>query len=237
MEPHGRVEPDGPTSVVYIPPDGASRTYGSVELAYEALRDVDVEFSGSLVEREGKRGLGITFPSGRDGFRTVWFARNDVLNLKRLLDDYRGSLACAEDYRRAGDSDFLTAFEYVDTHPAFWIHREADSRRGRWYWETSGHMNRVHLGVWRGDDGVRFDLETGAHTPDMTEHFYDPYLDAVGATFEAAVLELARNVSVRFHDDGSETGEKPSNPQADELIAIIKGRTGDRDQTEGSGSR
>lgn len=45
----------------------------------------------------------------------------------------------------------------------------------------------------------------------MTERFHDPYLDAVGAAFEAGVLELVRNVSVSFHDDGSETGEKPSN--------------------------
>lgn len=67
-------------------------------------------------------------------------------------------------------------------------------------------MNRVELSAWRGDDGAtEIGLETGSHTPEMTDHFHDPGLDVTAPTFEKAVLELARQVAITFSDDGSRT--------------------------------
>lgn len=222
---HGRVEPDGPTAVVYISPDGESTTYESVAVAKRSLSNVDLEFSQTLIEREGSRGRMITFPIGSRGHHEIWLARNDSINLELLRSDYRESLARAEEYHSSGGGDFLTAFAYLDTHPAFWIRYE----RHAWHWQTSGHMNRLYLAAWRaGDGGVRIGLETGSHTPEMTEHFHDPYLDALGETYEAAVLQLAANVSVACRDDGTDTGERPSNPDANDLVETIRSRTSDR---------
>ncbi|HET7326907.1 MAG TPA: hypothetical protein VFJ14_06420 [Nocardioidaceae bacterium] len=206
VKPHGRVDTAGPSAVLYVAPDASTSIYPDIVSAYEALRDVDLEFSPELVRREGARAGMITFPSEREGSLTAWMPRNDARDRARLEDEYGESLAWATRYRREGGANFLSAFRYIDTHPAFWIRRSgAASERSRWVWETSGHMNRVDLG----------------------EHFHDPYLDAAGRTFEEAVLMLARNVSLSFNDDGTGTGAKPPNAWADEWIGTIKARIDD----------
>ena len=54
---------------------------------------------------------------------------------------------CPERPPEGGDSDFLAAYRFIDTHPAFWVRRASDSNRAVWLWETNGHMNRVDLSV------------------------------------------------------------------------------------------
>ncbi len=232
VKPHGSADAAGRFGVVYTAPDGRTTAFPDVVSAYESLREVGLEFGEELVRREGARTGMITFPSERQGFLTAWIPHNDTRDLARLVADYRESLEWSKRYRQDGGDDFLSAFRYVDTHPAFWVRRGGGvGERARWFWETSGHMNRVDLIVTSGEDdsepegrSVLIELETGMHTLDMTEHFHDPYLDATGPTFEDAVLMLARNVALSFNDDGTETGSRPSNPWADEWIATIKAR-------------
>jgi hypothetical protein len=57
VKPHGRVTAAGPSAVLYTAPDGSASTYPDVVSAYEALRDVDLEFSEELVSREGPSGV------------------------------------------------------------------------------------------------------------------------------------------------------------------------------------
>lgn len=235
VRPHGRAEADGDSAVVYVAPDGQRTSFEDVPAAFRALRETDLEFSDELAAREGARGRMISFPSGRAGFRTAWLASNDALHLAQLGQQYRDSLAWAADYHGGGTDDFLAAFRYIDTHPAFWIRRKGDSEHARWFWETAGHMNRVYVSAEPDDEvGVVVELETGMHTPDMTEHYHDFYLDADGRTFEEAVVALARNVAVSFRDDGTETGSKPPNPWADELIATVTERMRDIPADEGA---
>lgn len=223
VKPHGRVDPDGPSAVVYRAPDGRTTSFDNVQSAYDALWQLDLELGDALLEREDALvGRMITFPSERNGYVTSWMTHNDALHVERLESDYRESLAFAEAYR-SERSDFLAAYRYVDTHPAFWFRRGGPES---WFWETSGHVNRVQLMVWPDDDGLPVVyLDTGSHTPDMAEHYYDPYLHGDGRTFEEAVVMLASNVAIKFNDDGSETGQKPPNPYADDLMATLKERT------------
>ena len=226
VKPHGRVDASGPSAVVYVAPDGLTTTFDNVKSAYEALFEIDLEFGETLLEREDALVGMLMFPSEREGFVTSWMAHSNTACLETLEEDYRESLACAEAYRGDGGSDFLTAYRYVDTHPAFWVRWGGDGGRAPWFWETGGHMNRVDLSVSPDEDGVAVVyLETGMHTPDMAEHYEDPYLGAAGRTFEDAVIMLARHVAVMFNDDGTETGDKPPNPQADELLATLDERT------------
>lgn len=231
VRPHGLVDVAGPRAVVYVAPDGGTTTFPDVETAYESLRGVDLEFSEELVRREDSVPGLITFPSDREGLLTAWIAHNDTQDRTNLEEAFRESLEYAATYRRDGGSVFVSAFRYVDTHPAFWVRTAAvdGAEPASWSWETDGHMNRVHLEVTTGGDGsgagdraVLIELETGMHTPDLTDHYDDPYLGAAGRTFEDAVIMLARNVALTFNDDGTETGSRPPNPWADQLLADLQ---------------
>lgn len=118
------MEPDGPVAVIYHPSGAApAERYKSVQVAYEALRDVDLEFSVDLLEREDERSFpgALTFSEGEGESHTMWFARNDAHSLRQLESGYREALKRAEAYRQSGGTDFLTAYSFIDGHPAFWI--------------------------------------------------------------------------------------------------------------------
>jgi len=237
------VDGEGGAEFWGVAPDGGRRLLGTtLEDAYDAAGDVDVLFSDLVCERYGDRGSDGRFamfsvPS-RDGYHRLLFSHTDAHRVAALADAW--SQFRERDAQWRADPSFLTAFGWIDAHPAFWIRLcrsepgDPDWRdSGFWRWETGDHMQRVDIRPRVVDGGaVVIDLETGGHVdedqrwdPETREsyvvegvyrtHYHDPRLDVSAPTFEEAVCRLAEVIDAVFDLDGSER------PTAPEPVSIL----------------
>jgi hypothetical protein len=116
--------------------------------------------------------------------------------------DYRNWVSELSFEYNANPDNFVTAHHWLSRHPAFWTKKGEDAFAN---WETNGGMDEVSVKVWWDEDenAPLVLLETGAHvTPEYTYCRRDDKLSSYAATYEAAVIELARKVNELYDMDG-----------------------------------
>lgn len=96
-------------------------------------------------------------------------------------------------------SDFWASFYFARNHPAFW-----SVDRGYWNFQREFTLEPASR---KGDpdDKVWWCIESGGHVlPDCESFYHDTRVDAYGYSAEYVYIDLAKNVSEVFHDDGTE---------------------------------
>lgn len=152
-----------------------------------------------------KFGIGL---EEEDGMVRLVIGMNDEKRRKILSEGYSDFLEAAQNYEE--DPNFVTAWNFIDRHPAFWTAHDIDAFP--FSWNQSGHMSHVRIDVYNDDDGApRVLIETGGHVEKADSankaysmHYGDWRLDVVGETYEDAVLQLAKRVALAFNPDGSD---------------------------------
>lgn len=188
--------PDGDDAYILVH-DGEI-VYGSSDIydVYEHAKEYNFEFTAAAIEASGSEEtwLGVHLPRD-DGMITLMLAINDVERWDMLQNDYHQAVENIETFR--ADNNAASAFDMLDTHPAFWTRRAAEPT---WDWQTNGHMQDI----WFAPTGGGWTMEAGGHTDDFTSKFHDLRLDVYGNTFNDALIELAQKVDKFFNVDGTE---------------------------------
>lgn len=188
-----------------IQPDGSSRVFDSLEEAYRASREIDLDLkvAETVAKREGKEdSFLLRFVSDIDGYSTLVLSYTDQDRLNALKRGYADFLENAQNYAAAPEN-FVNAWRFIDTHPAFWT--AYDLKNKPLYWVQEGHTNRLRLSVYRQDSVALVELETGSHVaPEYTEHYGDWRLEVAAESYELAIIELARRVALVHNLDGTD---------------------------------
>lgn len=196
-----------------IQPDGSTEVFETLEEAYNASREKgpDLNIAPEVAKREGAEDTPfLSFPSKDKRFHTMVFGYTDQERWDSLKRGYAEFLKIAEAYS-ANPEDFVTAWNFVDRHPAFWV--ATDLKEHPFYWEQEGHTNKLRLSVYRNEGRTQIELETGSHVPPKYDaHYGDWRLEVAGATYEEAIIELAKRVALTHNLDGTD------NPLADEIF-------------------
>lgn len=188
-----------------IQPDGSAQVFDTLEEAYNASRenDLDLNIAPAVAEREGEKDtFFLSFPSERDGFRTMVMGYTDQDRLDSLKRGYGDFLENAKRYAEAPE-DFVKAWRFLDTHPAFWT--AMDLQEKPFYLAQEGHANKLRLSVYRDNGETVVELETGSHVPpEYATHYGDWRLEITASTYELAVVELAKRVALTHNLDGTD---------------------------------
>lgn len=163
---------------------------------YSMASDYNFEFTPAAIEASGSEEtwLGLHLP-GDNGRMTVMLALNDSERWDMLQNDYYQAVDNVYAFRE--NPIIETAYDMLDTHPAFWTRRTAEPT---WNWENDGHVQ----GFWFAPSGDGWMMEAGGHTEDMTDKYHDLRLDVYEKTFEDCLLALAHKVDKFFNVDGTE---------------------------------
>jgi len=141
-------------------------------------------------------------PDDRGNSRLL-FSSPDKQKIEDLEEVYENFLNLAEKYYN-NKNDFMTAYDFVDTHPAFWVKLLKDKEK-TFLWETESHCIKIWSMPIKNDDNMFWALETGMHIdPDYVEHYHDWRIDASGSTIEEAYINLAANIDKYYNLDGTE---------------------------------
>lgn len=188
-----------------IQPDGSAQVFETLEEAYNASRenDLDLNIAPEVAEHEGEEdAFFLTFPSEDKRFQTLVMGYTDqdrIDNLKRSYEDF---LERAEAYAKDPE-DFVKAWAFVDTHPAFWTAPDLENKP--FFWVQDGHSSHLRLSVHRHEGKVAVELETGSHVPpEYNSHYGDWRLEVFADTYELAVIELAKRVALSHNLDGTD---------------------------------
>lgn len=132
--------------------------------------------------------------------------------------------------------DFVKAWRFIDSHPAFWTAHDLDEHP--WYWETEGYGSKIRQYIYASKDGGPVvQLEAGGHVPHAThpegkrysEHYGDWRLEVRARSFEDAILELAFRVSRAFDAQGNSLDESEFPYDAPEWIKELRERISEDD--------
>jgi hypothetical protein len=194
--------PEGPSPfVVYVKDDQGvpfndGQPFLNLSSAYDAIKEVkgDCVFSGDLDVAKIKRAGGMVMENNR-----LLLSITDEEKIGLVKHDYLTWLFLTEEYRK-NPNDFLHAFRWVRSHPAFWSRSTPESH----YWETN--YSDFWFEVSRSETGeLVYMLEAGsAVEPERTSHYHDLRLDVYAPSFEEAYIKLASLVDKFFNIDGSE---------------------------------
>jgi len=181
--------------------------YTDIVKAYDYVGNIlkgDVVFSGDLKAITGSdRNSLVTVPTkdtnGRE-FHRLLLSHTDDDEIYLAKSSYLYWLESTLAYE-ANPNDFMTAWYWVDSHPAFWSRYKEGSND----WSMNNNSN-VWVGVTAKDTGETvIMLETGAAIePARTSHYHDLRLDVYAPTYEEAFVKLAALVHKFFDIDGSE---------------------------------
>jgi hypothetical protein len=145
------------------------------------------------------RGM-VTVPSTGKNVRALLTSPHDTKVWLAVTHYYR-FLKLTVEYEK-NPNDFVTAYNWVDYHPAFWTRYTADSN----HWNIANN-SKVWVGVGVHEDSRKpyIMLEHGAAVPDeRTSTYHDLRLDVYEDTYEEAFIALAAKVHKFFDVDGSE---------------------------------
>lgn len=179
---------------------------------YNRNRDKDAGFEfkldASVDGHGGKLIHGFFSEDFEDGKKTARFApmSNDLVSLTLLKSSYKAFLDLNEEYL-ANPNDWVTAYNWLSQHPAFWTRRDVEST---FHWVTDNGLGSAWTRVGRNNEGKTVIMfEHGAHTtPDYTQHYHDVWMDCYEETFEQTYVKFAELVNKFFHTDGTERPER-----------------------------
>lgn len=173
----------------------------------------------------------LSYPSEREGYVGMLLAYSDEKRRENLERAYADFLEAKQLYEW-DPKDFVKAWRFIDSHPAFWTAYDIDEHP--WHWETEGYGSKLRQYVYSSQkDGLPVvNLEAGGHVPHSTsprgkaysEHYGDWRLEVRARSFEEAILELAFRVSKAFDDQGNSLDEEEFPYEAPEWIKELSER-------------
>lgn len=151
-----------------------------------------------------------------EGYAISWTDEN---SLWLLQEAYASWLNFYREWQENKD-DFLSAYYFIDQHPAFWTRLKHEKT---FQWHTADGRPDTIIPC-RDDTGqVCISLETGGHVePAYTEHYHDYRLDVTEPTFEEAIVALAKRVDEIFDETGCERPEAPEYPPPAYLVEALE---------------
>lgn len=189
--------------------DPVGGTFGDIEKAYDYVTNTlkgDPEFRGDIphidpnaFEDSDGRYTMLSVPTERKSFSRALISSTKEDSEWLDKHDYYRFLKKTVKYE-TNPNDFITAFYWLNAHPAFWWR----SREDQTYWIKEGN-SKITVDIDKDDNGqVWVMLEHGsAVEPARTQHYHDLRLDIYAHTYEQAIIELAAKVHKFFHVDGS----------------------------------
>lgn len=203
-------------------PENDKAEFQTLEEAFDHMQNVfksETTFNENLPEYEEAMGMFFTSKKVINNSVRALLSITDTERKATLEETFKSFLNLASKYENNPD-EFMTAYYFVDSHPAFWTRNKNEKT---WYWNTSGHCNRMHVSPFKDhDDNMFWEIETGSHVePKYKEHYHSPKLDSYGSTIEEAYLELASLVFKFYNNDGTAREEVPV-PLKDWEIDLIK---------------
>lgn len=191
--------------------EGANETFDTIEEAYDYITNIlktEVTFDESLPEKNDKdialhNTMLFIKSKEEQNFSRALMSHTDEEKIESLEESYVEFLKIAEKYENNRE-DFMTCYEFVDSHPAFW---HKISTKEKFYWETYGYCQKIWSYPMSNEDNNTFywSLEAGMHVePEYVEHYHDWRIDSSGETIEKAYIKLAKNVYKYYNLDGTE---------------------------------
>ena len=242
IQPHvlSTVEADGERLLRVIAPDGEFTDFQKLAEVDRARHSGgwDLTIEDDVYEHfsEGRRHGMLTYPSERDGYVGMLMAYSDGKRRASLERAYAEFLEAKQLYEW-DPKDFVKAWQFIDSHPAFWTAYDLDEHP--WYWETQGYCSKLrqHVSTSSRDGLPVVSLEAGGHVPEATsskgkaysEHYGDWRLEVRARSFEEAILELAFRVSRAFDAQGNSLSEDEFPYEAPEWINELRERIADGD--------
>lgn len=242
IQPHvlSTVEEDGKRILRVTAPDGEFTDFQKLAEVDRARHSGgwDLTIEDDVYEHfsEGRRHGMLTYPSERDGYVGMLMAHSDGKRRASLERAYAEFLEAKQLYEW-DPKDFVKAWQFIDSHPAFWT--AYDLEEHPWYWETQGYCSKLRQYVSASSrDGLPVvSLEAGGHVPEATspkgkaysEHYGDWRLEVRARSFEEAILELAFRVSRAFDAQGNSLSEDEFPYEAPEWINELRERIADGD--------
>lgn len=205
-------------------PDGSYTTYsdfGDLSKA-KAKNGVDVLFDESMKTEFKDNFIGdmLLFPLSNGNSGAI-LAYSDENRQASLENAYQLFLKAEREYRN-DPRNFVKAWNFIDTHPAFWTC--SNLKANPWQWQTEGYCSKLIQYVSNENGKPVISLSGGGHVPvathgtqePYTEHYGDWRLEVYSETFETAIIELAFRVSKSFTNEGESLSEEhfPQEPPA-----------------------
>jgi len=226
-----------PALALDSPGGGSTRYFFTVEDLVESKRldDHDLLIDSTALELFGDGKSYIEYDPGKKGYHGFLMSYTDAKRRQSLEQSYRHFLEALSRYEE-NQEDFYGAWNFVDSHPAFWTAHELENYP--WHWETSGYCSKIHQHVALGQRGLTFSLSGGGHTeretahnrPAYSEHYGDWRLEAQGGTFEEAMVDFAHRVWLSFDSEGNSLSEESFPYEVPEWIRDLRAVHDDEDE-------
>lgn len=199
--------------------------FDDLEAAYDKAKQglkAKVIFHQNLPEVEAKSNRGLSWVNSNGtgmvtglpkdnnsyGGGRIFFPSSDQDDVQSLERIYERFLQLAEKYVDSKD-DFMTAYNFVDSHPAFWTRFNSEKT---FRWNTDGHCHKMYIVPFKNDETIFWDIETGLHiAPEYTNLYHDYKIDANGETIEQAYINLASNIYKQYNLDGTSKDDEDFN--------------------------
>lgn len=237
VEPHiiKAQKQDNKTIILLEAPDGSITAYDNfIELSKaKATNSIDVIFDESMKVEFKDNFIGdmLLFPLSNGNSGSI-ISYSDNNRLEFLQKAYESFLNFEEEYTK-DSKDFVAAWNFIDTHPAFWTC--ASLKDTPWQWSTNGYCSKIAQYVTRKNGKTTVSLSGGGHVPvatygikePYTEHYADWRLEAYSDTFEEAVIELAFRVSKSFNNEGESLAEESFPQDPPSWLLELRNKTGE----------
>jgi hypothetical protein len=179
------------------------KEFSDLEKAYDYVKGelrYDVKFSGDIDSITGEVSTQLVSVPTKNGHHRLLLSGTDEDEYYLAKRHYLDFLELTRHYEK-NPNNFVTAFHWLETHPAFWTRPDAESN----YWSTD-NISRLWIGVTTNRVGETVIMleHGGAVEPARTDTYHDLRLDVYAPTYEIAIIELAAKVHQFFNVDGSE---------------------------------
>lgn len=194
--------------ICYLP-HGEHHFFHDLASAYDYLGEThEVEFTDRVPElRNNPFDHRMVFGdvNSNTGTERLYISMPDAVKRDHIAADLLSSYHREQEFVQY-PHDFVSAYNYVKAHPAFWVKPVNDSSF-MWERETCFYVEPLST-----DTGYVWTIEHGGSVPpEYTTHYHDIRLDSSGDTVEEAYIAFAHRVYECFQWDGVER------PQADTI--------------------
>lgn len=196
-------------------PSGSSRDFQTLAQVADAHQgsDLDLAIEDEVYSYFADEYNFLSYPVDEPGYTGMLMGYTDERRQEGLEEAYAAFL---ENQRLYGEDpdDFVRAWSYIDSHPAFWT--AFDLAGHPWHWETQGYCSKLRQSVRRSKAGeIRLSLDGGGHVEHSlgpgqqaySQHYGDWRLEVTADSFESAIMKLALRVSYAFDSQGESFSE------------------------------
>lgn len=176
------------------------------------------------VKNSSKYNVFLSFED-ENNVKTLFLEQCDDSRELKLNHGYRDFLSFTEMYILTHMNDFYYAWNFLNTHPAFW--RAVDLNKNPWAWEQDNYMEKITYSVFKTEiNQTMFYMTAGAinRSEDYTGKLFNSYngdsrLEVESSTFENAVIEIAKKVFQIFDLEGLDVKPNVISNNVDETLA------------------